>query len=416
MKDSIPTRVNYFDGQFLRRNEFVDEQSYQIDLRRRHNISHHSWGIVSGLELALEEGQLVLRPGLAVDGYGRELFLPAKRLINTNEFIRLGSNRLDAWLFYETVENSNVPGGYSSCVLESVPGYRTSELPRLLLERARTSQVEARRPRGVPPGILNSPTQLKTVDDPLVTWPVYLGRITFVPTEKDPAKQFVIDLANRPYAGIVAETVDHPAQPTRLMLGPVADGDKRILGDTTYTYSVNNDEVVAIYVKPADFIESPGVESDVTLEPRFSIDADGTNTLRGSTTIEGNLQMVGGALQFTDATPPEDTIANPNPSIYRSHEGGDELRIDLGTEDEAIDRKFVIGFSTDDGSFRPALTLEYIRPAGAAAAQPLVTIYGDLTLNGKVDCPDLIRRSLSPETLNALLASFQAGSIAAGGQ
>src|SRR6185369_18014662 len=106
MKNSVPTRVNYFDGQFLRRNEFVDEQSYQLDLRRRHNISHHSWGIVTGLELALEEGQLVLRPGLAVDGYGRELFLPAKKLINTDEFIRLGSNRLDAWLFYETNANS----------------------------------------------------------------------------------------------------------------------------------------------------------------------------------------------------------------------------------------------------------------------------------------------------------------------
>ncbi len=417
MKNSVPTRVNYFDGQFLRRNEFVDEQSYQIDLRRRHNISHHSWGIVSGLELALEEGQLVLRQGLAVDGYGRELFLPAKKLINKEEFIRLGSNRLDAWLFYETTESSNVPSGYSACDLEKVPGYRTNELPRLFLERARSSQVEARRPRGVPPGILNSPTQLKTVDDPLVTWPVYLGRITYVPTEKDPEKQFVIDLANRPYAGIDAETVDHPAQPTRLMLGPVADGDQRILGDTTYTYTVKNEEVVAIYVKPPGVVDPPpGVESEVTLDPRFSIDGDGTNTLRGATSIEGNLQMVGGALQFTEPTPQEDITPNPNPSIYRSHDGGDELRIDLGTEDEALDRKFVIGFSTDDGSFRPALTLEYSRPAGATSAQPLVTIYGDLTLNGRVECPDIIRRSLSPETLNALLASFQAGSIAAGGQ
>src|SRR6201989_1233131 len=104
MKSSVPTRVNYFDRQFLRKNEFVDEQSYQIDLRRRHNISHHSWGIVVGLEIAVEEEKLCVRPELAIDGYGRELFLSAKFFITEDDFNRLGSNRLDVWLYYETVQ------------------------------------------------------------------------------------------------------------------------------------------------------------------------------------------------------------------------------------------------------------------------------------------------------------------------
>ncbi|HJS23131.1 MAG TPA: hypothetical protein VJ751_02090 [Pyrinomonadaceae bacterium] len=412
MKSSIPTRVNYFDRQFLRRNEFADEQSYQIDLRRRHNISHHGWGIVTGLEIVLEEEKLVVRPGLAVDGYGRELFLPAKRLISVNEFIHLGSNRLDVWLFYENTENNSAPSGYISCSENDAPAYRTSELPRLFFERARVSNVDARRPRGVPSGILDSPSQLRTVDDPLVVWPVYLGRVTYVPTEPDPLKQFVVDNSNRPYASVVAETVDHPAHPTRLMLGPVANGDERTIGDTTYRYSRNGDEIVGIYVTPPDLNNA----TQVTLEPRFSIDDDGRNSLRGSTSIQGNLQLVGGALQFTQPTPVEDVTSNVDPSIYRARDAGDELRIDLGKEEEAINRKFVIGFSSDDGSFRPAVTLEYLRPPGGASAQPLLTIDGDLTLNGLVNCPDLIRRSLNEETLAALLASFQAGSIAAGGQ
>lgn len=411
MKSSVPTRVNYFDRQFLRRNEFADEQSYQIDLRRRHNISHHSWGIVTGLEIVLEEEKLVVRPGLAVDGYGRELFLPAKRLISVNEFIHLGSNRLDVWLFYENTENTDAPSGYVACG-ETASPYRTSELPRLFFERARVSNVDARRPKGVPAGILDSPSQLRTVDDPLVVWPVYLGRVTYVPTETDPLKQFVIDGSNRPYAGVVAETVDHPAHPTRLMLGPVADGDERQVGDITYRYARNRDEIVGIYAAP------PGLDNShtqVTLEPRFSINEDGQNSLRGSTHIQGNLQLVGGALQFTDPTPVEDVTSNVDPSIYRARDVGDELRIDLGKEEEAVNRKFVIGFSSSDGSFRPALTLEYLRPPGGASAQPLLTIDGDLTLNGLVNCADLIRRSLNEETLAALLASFQAGSIAAGG-
>ena len=95
---TLPLRVHYFPQQYLRRQDFSDEQAYQVALRRRHNIAHHSWGIVIGLDLAVEEGQLLVRPGLAIDGYGRELFLPAKFPISTGEFTRLGSNRLDVWL------------------------------------------------------------------------------------------------------------------------------------------------------------------------------------------------------------------------------------------------------------------------------------------------------------------------------
>ena len=90
---TTPSRVNYIDGQYLRRQDFADEQSYQLALRRRHNIGHHSWGIVIGLDLVQEDGALVVRPGMAIDGYGRELLLAAKRSIAVGEFQRLGSNR-----------------------------------------------------------------------------------------------------------------------------------------------------------------------------------------------------------------------------------------------------------------------------------------------------------------------------------
>lgn len=412
MKSSVPTRVNYFDRQFLRRNEFADEQSYQIDQRRRHNISHHSWGIVTGLELVLEEGKLVVRPGLAVDGYGRELVLSAKKIVSVDEFTRLASNTLDVWLFYENTENSDAPKGYISCTeSEATPNYRTSEVPRLFFERARGGKVDARRPRGVPPGILDSASQLRTVDDPLVVWPIYLGRITFVETEKDPLKQFIVDGSSRPYAGLVAETIDHPAQATRLMLGPTPSGDKRRVGDTVYTYMTTGSEV-GVYVSP-----DAATSDQVTLEPRFSISQNGKNFLKGSTGIQGNLQLVGGALQFTEPTPIADVTSVNDPSVYRVHDAaGDELRIDLGAEEKAKNRKFVIGFSASDGSFRPAVTIQYLEHVGVEKPQPLVTIEGDLTLNGLVKVNDIIRRSLTEETLNALLSSFQAGVIAAGGQ
>ena len=74
---TIPaTRVNYFDRQHIRLSELLDEQAYHVGLHRRHNVSHHSWGIVTGLVLASrEDGQIAITPGLAVDGYGRELLV-----------------------------------------------------------------------------------------------------------------------------------------------------------------------------------------------------------------------------------------------------------------------------------------------------------------------------------------------------
>src|SRR6185436_1473839 len=95
-------RVNYFDRQFLRLAELQDEQAYHVALRRRHNLSHHSWGIVLGLDIVHEDdGRPALRPGLAVDGYGRECLLLDRQVFGRDVFDRYGTTRLDLWLEYQ---------------------------------------------------------------------------------------------------------------------------------------------------------------------------------------------------------------------------------------------------------------------------------------------------------------------------
>jgi hypothetical protein len=406
----IQSRVNYFRNQYLRRQDFSDEQAYQIALQRRHNIGQHSWGIVVGLELAFENGALVVRPGLAIDGYGRELLLPVKKPIDSVEFLRLGSNRLDVWLFYENTLGAGAPSGYVACGETAGNYYRSNETPRIFLERAAVSRVTARRPKSVPATILEAPTQLQTNDDPLAVWPVYLGRLTYQPEEPDLAKQVLVDASDRTYVGVTAEVIDHPASACRIEIGKASQSDEqRQVGDTTYTYkNTTHKRAFAVFVPPDD----PG---EVELAPRFEIDLDGNNYLRGKDTIYGNLQMAkGGAVQFTEPAKVDETVARDKPSVYRASDTGfDELRIDLGTQD---DRTLVIGFTAEDGSFQTSIKLEYSQPSGASSPQPLVTIYGDLKMNGLLDSPNVLERSLTAETLNALLASFQAGSIAAGGQ
>lgn len=76
-------RLNYYEGEFLGAADFEAEQEYHRDMRRRHNLGQHTWGIVTGLELAqgptgAMDGQtavvdVYLQPGMAVDGFGREI-------------------------------------------------------------------------------------------------------------------------------------------------------------------------------------------------------------------------------------------------------------------------------------------------------------------------------------------------------
>lgn len=68
------SRVRYRERQRLRTVDLQDEQNYLLGLDGRHNVGPHDWGIVRGLQILIEEtGVATLFPGIAIDGYGREL-------------------------------------------------------------------------------------------------------------------------------------------------------------------------------------------------------------------------------------------------------------------------------------------------------------------------------------------------------
>src|SRR5580698_6941999 len=78
-------RLNYYEGEFLGAADFEAEQEYHREMRRRHNVGQHTWGIVSGFDLVqipngavdpnggLPEVDIYVQPGMAVDGFGREI-------------------------------------------------------------------------------------------------------------------------------------------------------------------------------------------------------------------------------------------------------------------------------------------------------------------------------------------------------
>jgi hypothetical protein len=68
-------RLNYFNGQFLREQDFTDEQTYHLDMRRRHNLRLHTPGVVFGLGVTPGTGKVTVQAGMAIDAQGREIIL-----------------------------------------------------------------------------------------------------------------------------------------------------------------------------------------------------------------------------------------------------------------------------------------------------------------------------------------------------
>jgi hypothetical protein len=82
-------RPHYFNHQFLREQDFLAEQSYHVEMRRRHNRLLHGWGVVEGLEVRRRaECEITVEPGMAIDDQGRELVIASPVVHDLSSFDR----------------------------------------------------------------------------------------------------------------------------------------------------------------------------------------------------------------------------------------------------------------------------------------------------------------------------------------
>ena len=78
MDPQAPTRVNYFEGQFLHAADLRDEQDYHRGRHQRLGRLALGSGVLCGLEVTVTgDGQIVVEPGIAIDGLGREIVVSA---------------------------------------------------------------------------------------------------------------------------------------------------------------------------------------------------------------------------------------------------------------------------------------------------------------------------------------------------
>ena len=80
-------RPNYYRGQLLLEGDFLAEQTYHVNARRRHNRHLHGWGVVHGLTVSrYSDHALTIDHGVAIDEPGHEIFFEEPQHISLAEF------------------------------------------------------------------------------------------------------------------------------------------------------------------------------------------------------------------------------------------------------------------------------------------------------------------------------------------
>lgn len=109
------TRLNYFDGKFLRAADLQAEQNYLRSLVHLSNQADGSQGVAYGFDVSLAPSDtLNVGAGLAVDPQGRVLLLPQETNVSVAELIEL-SKKTGAKTGGAVKQQ---PGGFADCLID----------------------------------------------------------------------------------------------------------------------------------------------------------------------------------------------------------------------------------------------------------------------------------------------------------
>ena len=329
-------RLNYYEGEYLGAVEFDAEQEYHRDMRRRHNIGQHTWGIVAGLELAQvlnggpnNEVDVFVMPGMAVDGFGREIVVLGKAQITQEPFApyydsTLGSapKQMYLWIAYD---QSLIRPSQDACLSANRTDAfgRVQETYRIAVTADPTSPPDDPlvvdgaeiSPPAAPPATPPAPGQIVLPydgsvpyqefeqDNTVLNWFIPLGRVLW-----DPHQELFLNLPpasaaqGRRYTGDVTGTLYTP-------------GGALTIVDRGAPYPLPSD--------PAD-PEYPGVSAEIagSLHVDRSLQVDGllnalTNALIG-VKFDPNDKTPLSPLTIVASGPDEELIQFRNPSRLES--------------------------------------------------------------------------------------------------
>lgn len=203
-------RLRFYEREYLRWFDFVAEQAYHIEMRRRMNRALHLWGIVTGLDVkkaAAVPGapeQYFVSPGLAIDLAGREVinadpFVLDETVLRDNRVQDVG--RYSLWIRYTREATTPPEAGYALCDLKD-QFTRWRESARIFISTDPAYH-------GPSPANAPSPTDALS-DDPDEDWSLRLGTVD---VGKDGAGKLIVQGAwpeGRTYVGVRAQRITAP--------------------------------------------------------------------------------------------------------------------------------------------------------------------------------------------------------------
>ena len=260
-------RVRYYDGEYLRSADFIAEQNYHLEMRRRLNRALHLWGIVEGLELIATEPapgltEVHVSPGMAIDGFGRELFLAAPKELTAEDFAQgqfQTKGTYSVWARYRRSPETPASSGYRLC-------HAKDQLTRW--HESIEIFISNKLPAPVPPTLAEAPP-----DDSETEWPILIGDID---VDKDPTtgspqlKGLLTKPDQRKYVGLRAQhlsspTLDldplHPDFPLPIQVAPDLRAEKNLIVGTDFTIDKTKFKPSA----PSEPPPFPGTEGNVRI-------------------------------------------------------------------------------------------------------------------------------------------------------
>ncbi len=120
MSTVFAERPSFFEGQYLGADDLEAFLKYAREYDARHLLGAHTWGVVAGIDLVegsspTGEVEYFLTPGVAVDGYGRQLVVTTPYKLTTDLFAQQVSGTVNVWLRYEETPFSGTRAGFQSC-------------------------------------------------------------------------------------------------------------------------------------------------------------------------------------------------------------------------------------------------------------------------------------------------------------
>jgi hypothetical protein len=279
MSDTIE-RVLYYDRELLRGFDFTADQTYHIEMRRRLNLALHLRGIASGLELmpvADTGGLFCVNPGMAIDGYGREIVLFERYVLSDDDFltarIKTG-NTYGVYLSYSRVPATPPSAGYNACGLNG-QYTRWVESPVIqLLEDA-----------PILPDPAPSPTDPIPDHPPASPRPVFLGFVLVDVTGGVVSiSKVTTGPGQREYVGVRAQRLEAVAAPPPGSPAP----DPTVDIDATYPIQVEADlQAQHTVIVGDDFTVNKG---DIVNAPKNDPNIPGTD---GNLKVHNNIFVLG---------------------------------------------------------------------------------------------------------------------------